>query len=173
MSLSPASLSMYQASIPVFQRVLNNFSAILAKAEAHASEHGIAAEVLLNAKLAPDMYGLIRQVQIASDGVKGAAARLAGVDVPSYADTEASFADLQERIAKTLKFIGSVSAKQVDGSEERPIALKVGGKELEFTGQPYLLHFVLPNLYFHTSIAYAILRNQGVALGKADYLGAA
>ena len=163
-------LSMYQASIPVFISKLNNFSAILKKAEAHAQAKKIEPEVFINARLAPDMFPLSRQIQIATDGVKGCAARLAGVEVPSYPDTEKTFPELQARIAKTIEFLKTFSVKQIDGSEERKVTLKLRGQETSFLGQPYLLNFVLPNFYFHISIAYAILRHHGVDIGKMDYL---
>ncbi len=166
------SLSMYQASIPTFVRGLKNLSAILAKASAYAESKKIDQTVLVNARLAPDMFPLARQIQIASDGVKGCAARLAGVEVPSFPDNEASFADLQERINKTISFIESVKPEQIDGSEEKAIHLKVGGRELDFKGQPYLLEFVIPNFYFHLTAAYAILRHNGLDIGKRDFLGA-
>lgn len=165
------SLSMYQASIPVFVRMFGNLSAILDKAAAYAEAKKIDPAVLLNARLAPDMHPLIRQVQIASDSAKGCAARLAGVDIPSYADTESSFAELQARIQKTLDFLKGFSAAQIDGSEGREVVLKFPGAELKFSGQDYLLHFVLPNFYFHLTTAYAILRHNGLAIGKMDYLG--
>ncbi|MDP3813710.1 DUF1993 family protein [Pseudomonas sp.] len=165
------SLSMYHASIPPFVRMLGNLSAILYKAEAYAAERKIEPSVLLNARLAPDMYPLVRQVQIATDSVKGCAARLAGIEVPSYADTESSFAEVQARIGKTQAFLQSVTAAQVDGSEGRPITLKFPGAELHFTGQDYLLNFVLPNFYFHLTTAYAILRHNGLNIGKMDFLG--
>lgn len=165
------SLSMYQASIPPFVRMLGNLSAILHKAEAYAAERKIEPDVLLNARLAPDMYPLVRQVQIATDGVKGCAARLAGLEVPSYADTESSFAEVQARIGKTQAFLQSVTAAQVDGSESRPVTLKFPGAELHFSGQDYLLNFVLPNFYFHLTTAYAILRHNGLDIGKMDFLG--
>lgn len=165
------SVSMYQASVPALTRGLNNLSAILDKAAADAAARNIAPDVLLNARLAPDMFALTRQVQIASDSAKGCAARLAGVDVPSYADDEASFADLQQRIAKTVAFLQGFNAAQIDGSETREVVLKVRGDEIRFSGQNYLLGFVLPNFYFHLTAAYAILRHNGVALGKMDYLG--
>ncbi|MGR2664314.1 DUF1993 domain-containing protein [Chromobacterium haemolyticum] len=165
------SVSMYQASVPVLIRGLNNLSAILDKAAADAAARNIAPDVLLNARLAPDMFALTRQVQIASDSAKGCAARLAGVEVPSYADDEASFADLQQRIAKTVAFLQGFNAAQIDGSETREVVLKVRGDEIRFSGQNYLLGFVLPNFYFHLTAAYAILRHNGVALGKMDYLG--
>ncbi|MBC9250791.1 hypothetical protein A9179_10935 [Pseudomonas alcaligenes] len=165
------SLSMYQASIPVFTRMLGNLSNILAKAEAFAESKGIDPAVLINARLAPDMYPLARQVQIASDAVKGCVARLAQVEIPSFADTETSFPELQERIAKTLKFIEGISAEQVNGSESRTVTIKLPGRELNFDGQTFLLNFSQPNLYFHITTAYAILRHNGLSLGKMDYLG--
>ena len=165
------SLSMYDASLPLFTRMLGNLSAILHKAEAYAAERKIEPGVLLNARLAPDMYPLLRQVQIASDSVKGCAARLAGIDIPSYADSESSFAELQARIAKTQAFLGSVTAAQLEGSEGKSITLNFPGTELKFTGQEYLLHFVLPNFYFHLTTAYAILRHNGLDIGKMDFLG--
>jgi hypothetical protein len=128
--------------------------------------------VLLNWRLAPDMFPLTRQVQIASDIAKGGAARLAGREVPSYADDEASFAELKARIEKTIKFIESIPAKEIDGSEDRDIALKVGGQEMRFKGAAYLVHFVLPNVYFHATTTYAILRRCGLEIGKRDFLGA-
>ncbi len=167
------SLSMYQASIPVFVHHLSVLSEILKKAESHAQEKKIEPDVILNARLALNMFPLSRQVQIAADMVKGGAARLAGAEVPSYPDTEKTFAELQARIAKTIDFVKSFKANQIDGSEERNIKLKVGGNEMVFPGQVYLLHFVLPNLYFHSSMTYAILRHNGVDLGKKDYLGKA
>lgn len=165
------SLSMYQASVPVFIRGLSNLSAILEKAAAHAEEKKIDPAIFINSRLAPDMFALARQIQIATDSVKGCAARLAALEVPSFPDTENTFPELQERIAKTIAFIETVTAEQIDGSEERNIALKVGGKELNFLGQPYLLYFVLPNFYFHITAAYAILRHNGVPVGKMDFLG--
>jgi hypothetical protein len=165
------SLSMYQASIPTFVRGLQNLSAILAKAEAYATAKKIEPSVLVNARLAPDMFPLSRQVQIASDGVKGCAARLAGIEVPSFPDTESTFSELQERIAKTIKFIQGVKPAQIDGSEDRTVTLKMGGQEKNFQGQPYLLDFVIPNFYFHITAAYAILRHNGLDIGKKDFLG--
>ncbi len=165
------SLTMYQASIPVFVRMLDNLSGILDKAAAHAEAKKIDPAIFINARLAPDMFPLSRQVQIATDMVKGCAARLAGIEVPSYEDNETTFSELQARIAKTKAFIESVSASQVDGSEERKITLKFGSKELSFLGQAYLLDFVLPNFHFHLTTTYAILRHNGVEIGKKDYTG--
>ena len=165
------SLSMYQASIPTFVRMLTNLAAILDKAAAHAEAKHIEPTVLVQARLAPDMYPLSRQVQIATDMAKGCAARLAGLEVPSYEDNEDSFALLQARIAKTLAFVQSVDAAQIDGSEALPIHLKTRSRELNMLGQAYLLQFVLPNFYFHISTTYAILRHNGVDIGKADFVG--
>nr|WP_295659455.1 DUF1993 domain-containing protein [Polymorphobacter sp.] len=164
-------LSMYQASVPVFVRQFASLTAILNKAEASAAERGIDPAQLLEARLAPDMHPLTRQVQIASDSAKGCVARLAGIEMPSFADTETTFAELKERIAKTVAFVESVTADQIDGSEERTIVLKVGPGEMTFPGQTFLLGFALPNFFFHVSIAYALLRSQGVDIGKRDYLG--
>ena len=164
-------LSMYQASIPAFIRQLGNLSKILDKASAHAESRKIDPAVFINARLAPDMYPLSRQVQIASDVVKGCAARLAGIEVPSYVDNETTFSELRARIERTVDFLQSVSAAQIDGSEERTVTLKLHGKDAHFAGQPYLLNFVLPNFYFHISVAYAILRHNGLEIGKMDFLG--
>lgn len=166
------SLSMYAASIPVFIHALENLSNLLKKGESFAKSRKFEPSVLVNARLAPDMFPLSRQVQIASDIVKGGAARLAGIAVPSFEDNETTFAQLQERISKTTAFLKTVGASQVDGSEEREIVLKVGANEMRFDGQAYLLHFVLPNLYFHSMATYAILRHNGVDVGKMDFLGA-
>lgn len=165
------SLSMYQASVPVFIRGLNNLAVILDKGAAHAAAKGIEPAVLLQARLAPDMFPLVRQVQSVSDTAKGGAARLAGVEVPSYPDTESDFPELQQRITKTVAFLQTLAPAQIDGSEERVIALKMRGQELQLGGQPYLLGFALPNFYFHLTTAYDILRHNGVELGKRDYLG--
>lgn len=166
-------LSMYQASAPVFVRMFNNLSAILKKAEDDAAARKIDPAVFLSARLAPDMHPLTRQVQIASDAAKGAMARLSGVATPSFPDTEATFAELQARIAKTLEFVQGVKPEQVDGTEAKTITLQFPGREVSFPGQVFLLHFALPNFYFHVTTAYAILRHNGVQLGKMDFLGAA
>ena len=164
-------ITMYQASVPVFQRTLKALDAILDKAAAYAAERKIDPTVLLTARLYPDMFALTRQVQIATDHAKGASARLAGVAVPSFSDTEATFPDLKARIAKTLEFIATVKPAQIDGSEGRDISLKAGPRELNFKGQDYLLFFALPNFYFHVTTAFAILRHNGVEIGKRDFLG--
>ena len=148
-------LSMYQASIPVFVRFLDNLSEILNKALIHAETRKIDPAVFVTSRLAPDMYPLSRQVQIATDIVKGCAARLAGIEVPSYEDNETTF----------------VAPSQIDGSEERTVTLKLRGKDVSFLGQPYLLNFVIPNFYFHVTTTYAILRHNGVEIGKMDFIG--
>lgn len=165
------SLTLYQASTPVFIRMLGNLSNILNKAVAHAEATQIDQAILIDARLATDMYPLSRQVQIAADIVKGCAARLAGIDVPSYEDNESTFTELQARIAKTVFFLQSISEEQINGSEEREITLKIRGNEMVFLGQSYLFNFVIPNFYFHITTTYAILRHNGVELGKMDYLG--
>ncbi len=162
---------MYTASLPVFLHVLENLSAILKKGQADAEARKIEENVFTTARLSPDMFPLSRQVQIACDIVKGGAARLAGVEIPSFEDKETTFAELQERIAKTVAFLKTITAGQVDGAEEKDITLKVGGNDMRFKGQPYLLQFVLPNLYFHSMATYAILRHNGVNVGKMDFLG--
>ena len=164
------SVSMYRASIPVLTRSLNNLSAILEKASAHAAAGNIDPAGLVNARLAPDMLTLAGQIQRASDSAKGAAARLAGIENPSFADDETTFADLQERIVKTRRFLESVSAEQIDGSATRTIEINLGAK-MTFRGDDYLLNFALPNFYFHVTTAYDILRHNGVPVGKMDYLG--
>ncbi|MFO1242780.1 MAG: DUF1993 domain-containing protein [Rickettsiales bacterium] len=165
------SLSMYQASIPVFIRMLENLSAILTKGAAYAEARKIEPSVLLNDRLAPDMFPLTRQVQIATDIVKGGAARLSGTEIPSFPDTEKTFPELQARIAKIIDYLKSVDAKQIDGTEDKKISLKIGTYELNFTGQSYLLNFVIPNLFFHITTAYGILRHNGLDIGKQDFLG--
>jgi hypothetical protein len=182
-------LSMYQASVPVFIRALTSCRGILAKAEAHAAANGIDPATLLDACLAPDMFPLHRQVQIAADGARGAASRLAGLALP---DPEAedfavfnrglqhgfppgivSFAALAARIDDVLSSLEALRPEQVDGSEERRIDVTLGGRTRRFAGQPFLLHYALPNLQFHIAMAYAILRHAGVALGKQDFEGPA
>ena len=165
------SLSMYDASAPRFAHMLRNLDTILAKAQEHAAARKIDPAVLLGARLFPDMLPMVKQAQIATDHAKGAVARLAGAEVPRYEDSEQTFDELRARIAKTIAFVGTFTAAQLDGSEQRPIALRVGGKDWSFTGQDYLLGFALPNFYFHLVTAYNILRHNGVEIGKGDYLG--
>jgi uncharacterized protein len=163
-------LSMYDATISPIKRALNNLSHILKKGEEYADAKSIEHAVLLNARLFPDMYPLIRQVYIATDMSKGAAARLAGLEVPKYDDTETTFAELQARIAKTLTFIDTIKPEQLVGSETRDITITVRKTDLHFTGQDYLLKWVMPNVYFHVTTAYNILRHNGCELGKSDFL---
>lgn len=166
-------LSMYDASVPRFANMLRNLAAILAKAETQAAERKFDPAVLLGARLFPDMFPLMRQVQMACDNAKGAVARLAGLEPPRHEDDESSFADLQARIAKTLDFIATVSESQINGSEDREIVLKIGPRELRYTGMQYLCGFALPNFYFHVVTAYDILRHNGIDVGKRDYIGQA
>ena len=164
-------LSMYDVSIPAFIRALTNLSAILEKGAAHAQAQGMDPADLIQTRLIADMDPLSAQVQRASDAAKGCAARLAGIEVPSYADTEATFPELQERIAKTVGFLKSVRPEQLEGSESREIELKLRQGAVTFDGKSYLLGFALPNFYFHITTAYDILRHKGVQIGKMDYLG--
>jgi len=165
------SISMYQASLPVMIRGLTNLKAILGKAEAHAAAKQIEPTVFTNARLAPDMLPLVRQIYIVSDTAKGCAARLAGVEPPKFEDVEQTFEELQSRIQKTIDYLKEFNAAQIEGSESRAITLKMRSGPLEFTGLSYLFGFVLPNFYFHITTAYGILRHNGVELGKLDYLG--
>lgn len=164
-------ISMYQASVPVFQQGLAALSGVLDKAAAHAAARKIDPAVLLQTRLFPDMFPLTRQVQIAADFAKGCPARLAGVENPSYADEETTIDALKARLDKTSAFLKTLTAAQIDGSEMRDIALKIAGNEVTFKGQTYLLHFALPNFYFHSTAAYAILRSCGVEIGKRDFIG--
>lgn len=164
-------LSMYQASVPYFVRMLRNLKALLEKGAAHAAARKFDPMVLFNARLAPDMLPLSKQVQIASDNAKGCPARLAGVDPPRFEDTEATYAQLIERIDKTLAFLKTLTPAQVDGSEGRDIVLKFPNSTYNFKGLDYLRYFALPNFTFHVVTAYNILRNNGVEIGKSDYLG--
>jgi hypothetical protein len=164
-------LSMYQASAPRFAHTLKNLSAILDKAQAQAESKKWDPAALTGARLFPDMFALARQVQIACDSAKGAVARLAGLEIPKHEDTEQTFAELRERVAKTLAFIASVKPGQIDGSEEREVLIKMRGEDARFKGQQYLLNYAYPNFYFHVTTAYNILRHNGVDLGKRDFLG--
>ena len=166
-------ISLYAASVPVFQQMLNALSDVLKKAEAHASAKNIDQSVFLQARLYPDMFPLVRQVQIAVDFAKGVSARLAEVELPKYDDTETTFAELQALIAKVLAFIGEIKPEQIDGKEGIEIVTRPGTpKEKRFTGQAYLLSYGLPQFFFHVTTAYALLRHNGVEIGKKDYMGA-
>jgi hypothetical protein len=162
---------MYQASVPVFTQILGALGGVLDKAEAYAAAKKIDPAVLIAARLAPDMFPLSRQLQIACDFAKGATARLAGVEVPGWGDEEKTFADFKARIKKTVDYVQEFKPAQIDGSEARDVTLKVGANMRTFKGQPYLLQFVMPNFFFHSTTAYAILRHNGVELGKRDFMG--
>lgn len=164
-------ISMYQASAPRFVHVLNNLSAMLDKAQAHAEAKKIDPAALTTFRLFPDMFPLSRQVQVACDLSKGAMARLAGVENPKHEDTEQTFAELKARIAKTIAFINSIKREQIDGTEDKDIVVKLGKQEHQFKGMQDPLNFTYPNFYFHATTAYNILRHNGVELGKKDFVG--
>jgi len=163
--------SMYSLSVPVFRRSLAALSAILDKAASYAQERKIDPAALLDARLHPDMFPFTRQIQLASDFAKGAASRLAGQDPPKFDDVEVGFDQLKERIARTIAFLDSVGSERIEGSEERPIELKFPSRTLRFVGLDYLTQHALPNFFFHATAAYAILRHNGVPVGKQDFLG--
>jgi uncharacterized protein len=165
--------SMSQTSLPVFEITLNALSGVLDKAEAFATAKKIDQSVLLHSRLSPDMFDLTRQVQVATDGAKRGSARLTGVEPPKYEDNETTFAQLKERIAKTVAFLKTLDPKAIDASAEKEITFPLGGeKKGRMKGADYLNHFMLPNFYFHCTAAYAILRHCGVDIGKPDFLGA-
>jgi hypothetical protein len=164
-------ISMYQASAPVFTRMLTQLKVILDKTATQAAAKKIDDSVYLTARLYPDMLPMGRQIHIACDFAKGCCARLAGLEVPKYEDNEMSFADFQARIDKTIAFIASIAPAQIDGQEERDINITVAGNPVTFKGQAYLLYMALPNFYFHLTTAYAILRHNGIEIGKGDFLG--
>ena len=164
-------LSMYQASVPVFVKMLTNLKGILQKAAAHAQARKIDEAVLVNAHLYPDMLPLSKQIQIASDFARGTAARLAGAEPPSYEDNEKTLAELMARIDRTIEFLRSKKAGEIDGSEGREIVRPVRGEPHKFSGVNYLLQYALPNFFFHATTAYAILRHNGIEVGKLDYIG--
>jgi uncharacterized protein len=164
-------ISLYDVSISVLIRGLTNLSAILEKAAAHAAAKKLDPAVLAQARLFPDMFPLARQVQIACDTAKGGGARLAGIEIPKHEDNEVNLADLKHRVSKTLDFLGSIKPEQVAGAESRTIELKFPSRTLTFTGLSYVNTFVLPNFYFHETMTYALLRHNGVEVGKTDFLG--
>ena len=165
-------ISMYGASVPVFIRMLTNLKGILGKGSAFAQAKKIEESVLLNARLSPDMFPLIKQVHIATDFARGTGARLAGSEPPAYEDNEKSFAELVSRIDRSVDYLRTLTPAQIDGSEAREIVRPIRGEPKKFTGINYLLQFALPNFYFHTTTAYAILRHNGVDIGKSDFIGA-
>lgn len=164
-------MSMYQASVPVFIRMLNNLDHILKKGEEYARVKNFEPEILLNSRLAPDMFPLSRQIQIATDIARRGVARLIDDDVTSVPDDEKTFADFHDRIANTVAYLSSIQPEQVDGTENKKLTVKVRGNSIEFTGIRMLLDFSIPNLFFHVTTTYNLLRHNGVDLGKADFLG--
>ena len=165
-------ISMYEASIPQFTKMLTNLSNVLNKGEEFAKARGIDDAVLVaESRLAPDMFPLSKQIQIACDQVKNGMARLASVERPKFEDNETTFAQLQDRIAKTIDFANSLKPAQVDGTEAKEIKFSIREWNFEFVGEQYLLTWIIPNFYFHVTTAYAILRHNGVEIGKTDYLG--
>jgi hypothetical protein len=165
-------ISMYQASVPLFRTLLGALSGVLDKGAAFAEEKKFDPSVLVNARLAPDMFHLARQVQVATSHAAACAARLAGVEPPTSPDTDKTFGEMKARIAKTIAYLDGIKPAQIDGSEERKITLKMGANEMTLTGQRYLIGFEIPNVTFHCTTAYTILRHNGVDVGKRDFLGA-
>jgi len=166
-------ISLYAASIPVIKQMLTALGNVLAKGEAHATAKNIQPDALLQARLFPDMFPLTRQVQIAVEFAKGAGARLAGVEQPTFADAQTTFADLQALLAQTLAFLDTLTPEQINGNEEREIVLRPGtDKEKRLSTQTYLVHYALPQFFFHVTTAYDLLRHNGVEVGKRDYMGA-
>jgi uncharacterized protein len=163
-------MSMYRAAVPSFLQILPCLSGILDKAQSYAAQKKIEPAVLLTARLYPDMFPFTRQIQIATDFAKGAVARLAGGEPPKYDDTESSFDELKARVARTIAFVKEFKPSQIDGSEDRDITITVGSAPRQFKGENYLMNFALPNFFFHATTAYAILRHNGVELGKRDFL---
>jgi hypothetical protein len=164
-------ISMFQASVPVFIRALNNLAGILEKGVAHANARKIDETVLLNSRLFPDMFPLVRQVQIATDTARSGAARLAAAEFPAYEDNGTTFAALRTRIQNTVKYLETLRPTQIDGSEDKTISWQSRSSTKSMQGQPYLFNHLLPNVYFHVTTAYDILRHNGVEVGKKDYLG--
>lgn len=165
------SVSMYQTSVPVMQRLMKNLIGIIEKAEAHCAAKKIDPEVLVNDRLAPDMFPLKRQVQIASDMAKAAACRLAGKDIPKWEDNEKTLPELKARLQKAIDFIGAFKPAEIDGSENKEIALTIGGQPKTLTGHQYLMTHAYPHFYFHVTTTYNILRHNGVEVGKGDFVG--
>lgn len=164
-------ISMYQASIPAFTRSLRTLASILEKAAAHAQTRKIDEAVLLGSRLFPDMFPLVRQVQIATDTAKSGAGRLAGAEFPAYEDKEATFQELQQRIRNTITYLQTLTPAQIDGTEDKTISWQTRSSTRTMQGLPYLMEHLLPNMHFHVTTAYAILRHNGVEIGKKDFLG--
>ena len=165
-------ISMYQASVPAFVRALNNLAAILEKGAAHAQARKIDEAVLLGSRLFPDMLPLTKQVQLASDSAKSGAGRLAGAEFPAFEDKEATFQELVQRIRKTVTYLETLRPEQIDGSEDKTVSWQTRSSTKSMQGLPYLMYHVLPNVHFHVTTAYAILRHNGIEIGKKDFLGA-
>ena len=165
------SLNLYDVSVPVFIQMLNNLSTLIDKGAEHAAKKEFDPAVLVNARLAPDMFPLSRQVQIATDAAKGVAGRLTGGEIPKFDDVETTLPELKARIAKTVDYLSTVKREQFEGAETREVVIKTRTRELKFDGQTYVLHYALANFYFHVVTAYDILRHNGVEIGKPDYLG--
>ena len=164
-------ISMYNASIPVMIKMLGNLEAILDKAIAHAAARKIDDAAFVEARLFPDMFTLARQVRVATDMSKGAGARLAGIEIPKFEDNEKTLPELKARLRKAIDFLKTLTAAQIDGTEDKAITLTVGGNTMNFKGLDYLLYWVLPNFYFHVATTYNLLRHGGVEIGKMDFLG--
>lgn len=164
------SISIYEASVPHFVRMLGNLSAILDKAKIHAETKNIDGSVLINARLAPDMYPLSQQIQIATYMTRACVARLVGLEVPSYENNETTFSDFKVRIDETITFLEGIDSELIDNSYDQTITIKLGDREVVYSGQVYLLDVIIPHFYFHVTTAYAILRHHGVELGKKDYI---
>jgi hypothetical protein len=164
-------LSMYQACVPVITQMLNGLAVVVDKSAAHCTEKKLEESAFLQARLFPDMFTLGRQVKQATDFARNAPGRLAGVASAAFPDADSSFAELKDRIAKSLEFVKSFTPAQLDGTEEKEIAWTAGARQMSFKGQEYLLHFCLPHFFFHCTTAYAILRHNGVEIGKRDYMG--
>jgi hypothetical protein len=163
-------VSMYAVAVPSFQKHLAALDAILDKAVDYAAAKKVDVSVLLTARLYPDMFNLTRQIQLATDFAKSAPARLAGAPVPSFPDTETTVPELKERVAKTQAYLAAVKPEQLEGSEAKEVTIKVGGNDMTFTGRDYLLHYAIPNFYFHCATAYDILRHNGLEIGKRDFM---
>ncbi len=164
-------MSMYEASVPVFIRMLNNLVELLKKGEVFAEDKGFEKKLLLNSRLAVDMFPLSRQIQIADDVTRRCIERLAGDELTSVEDDEETFAEFYDRINRTVTYLKSIKPSQIDGTEDKSISLEVRGMTLNFSGIDFLRHFSMPNVYFHVTTAYDILRHNGVELGKLDFLG--
>ena len=163
---------MYDASVPVFKQILGSLTSIIEKAEVYANERKMDPNALLQARLFPDMFTFTRQVLLTTDFAKGAAARLSGIEVPKYEDNEQTFEEVKARIAKTLAFIATVKPEQMEGSDSRDVTVPMGPNNAKtFKGQTYLFHYALPNFHFHAATAYAILRHNGLDIGKKDFIG--